>query len=113
MLWLWCRPAATALIQTQAWELPYAVCVALKEKKKKEYEKNIYVCITESLCYTVEINTTLSIIYTSIKILKTCILSTLNSYNVTLVTSIKLGGGGESEWQYYEYIPPLRNLLEN
>ena len=33
LLWLWCRPAATALIQHLAWELQYA---ALKTKKKKK-----------------------------------------------------------------------------
>ena len=32
----------------------------------KEYEKKIYICITESLCCTPEINTTLEINYTSI-----------------------------------------------
>jgi len=31
---LWCRPATTALIQPLAWELPYAVGVAIKWKKK-------------------------------------------------------------------------------
>ena len=30
LLWLWCRPAAAALICPLAWELPYAVGVALK-----------------------------------------------------------------------------------
>ena len=37
-LWLWlgCRPAAVALITCLAWELPYAVGVALKSKKKKK-----------------------------------------------------------------------------
>ena len=35
MLWLWCRPAATAPIQLLAWEPPYAFGVALKDKKKK------------------------------------------------------------------------------
>ena len=35
-----------------------------KEKKKKEYEKE---CITESLCCTAEMNTTLSVNYTSAK----------------------------------------------
>ena len=35
LLWLWCRLAATALIRPLAWELPYAVGVALKKKKKK------------------------------------------------------------------------------
>ena len=39
LLWLWCKPAAVAPIQPLAWELPYAVGVALKRKKK---EKNIY-----------------------------------------------------------------------
>ena len=29
LLWLWCRPAAAALIQPLAWELPYAMGVAL------------------------------------------------------------------------------------
>ena len=32
---LWCRPAAAALIQPLAWELPYATGMALKRKKKK------------------------------------------------------------------------------
>ena len=31
----WCRPAAIALAQSLAWELPYAVGVALKRQKKK------------------------------------------------------------------------------
>ena len=34
LLWLWCRPAALAPIQPLAWELPYAMSVALKRKKK-------------------------------------------------------------------------------
>ena len=37
LLWLWQRPAATALIQPIAWELPYAVGVSpLCPPKKKE-----------------------------------------------------------------------------
>ena len=32
LLWLWCKPAAVALIGTLAWELPYAAGVALKKK---------------------------------------------------------------------------------
>ena len=37
-LWLWCRPTAAAQIRPLAWELPYAVGVALKSKKKgKKY----------------------------------------------------------------------------
>ena len=39
LLWLWCRSAATAPIRHLAWELPYAVCVALKRQKKKKKEK--------------------------------------------------------------------------
>ena len=35
LLWLWCRPAAVALIQPLVWELPYAVSVALKTKNVK------------------------------------------------------------------------------
>ena len=34
---LWCRPAAIAPIQPLAWELPCAANVALKGKKKKNY----------------------------------------------------------------------------
>ena len=40
LLWLWCRPAAVALIQPLAWEPPYAACVALKSQKKQKKNKN-------------------------------------------------------------------------
>ena len=33
LLWWWCRPAAAAPIRPLAWELPYAVGVALKGQK--------------------------------------------------------------------------------
>ena len=36
LLWLWCRPAATAPIQPLAWEPPYAVHAALKRQKIKK-----------------------------------------------------------------------------
>ena len=36
LLWLWHRPAATALIQPLAWGPPYDTGVALKRPKKKE-----------------------------------------------------------------------------
>ena len=36
---LWYRQAAFTLIQTLAWELPYAEGVALKKKKKKKKKK--------------------------------------------------------------------------
>ena len=39
LLWLWWRPAAVALIQPLAWELPYAAGAALKRKKKKKKER--------------------------------------------------------------------------
>ena len=39
LLWLWRRLAATAPIQTLAWEPPYVTAVALKKKKKKERKK--------------------------------------------------------------------------
>ena len=40
LMWLWCRPAAVALIGPLAWEPPYAAGVALKgQKTKKERKK--------------------------------------------------------------------------
>ena len=38
-LWLWCRMAAVALIQSGAWELAYAAGAALKKTKNKKQEK--------------------------------------------------------------------------
>ena len=38
-LWLWCRPAATALTPPLAWEPPYAVGVALRYKRQKKKKK--------------------------------------------------------------------------
>ena len=35
-VWLWYRPAATALILPLAWELPYAEGAALQRKKRKK-----------------------------------------------------------------------------
>ena len=41
-LWLWCRPAAAAPIQSLAWEPPCAANAALKRhKKKKEKESDV------------------------------------------------------------------------
>ena len=42
LLWLWCRPVATALIRPLAWEPPYAEGVALKEKKEEIDTKKIF-----------------------------------------------------------------------
>ena len=39
LLWLWCRPVATAPIRPLVWELPYAMGGALKRPKKKERKK--------------------------------------------------------------------------
>ena len=36
LLWLWCRPAATAPIQPLAWEHPYAVGAALEKAKRQK-----------------------------------------------------------------------------
>ena len=38
LLRLWCRPAAVALIRPLAWEPPYAVGAALKNKNKNKKE---------------------------------------------------------------------------
>ena len=39
LLWLWCRPAATALIRPLAWEPPYAKGAALKKAKRPKKKK--------------------------------------------------------------------------
>ena len=39
-LWLWRRPAAVLLIQSLAWELPYATGAALKSKSKNNNNNN-------------------------------------------------------------------------
>ena len=36
LLWLWCKPAATALIGPLAWGPPYGMSAALESKKKKK-----------------------------------------------------------------------------
>ena len=36
LLWLWCRPVATAPIQPLAWEPPYAEGVALKRQQQQK-----------------------------------------------------------------------------
>ena len=38
--WLWCRPAATALIWPLAWKSPYTASVALKKKKRMNILRN-------------------------------------------------------------------------
>ena len=44
LLWLWCRPAATAPSGPLAWELPYTAGGALKRQKKKN-PKNLFTFI--------------------------------------------------------------------
>ena len=39
LLWLWCRPAAVALIPPLTWEPPYATGAALKDKKTEKKKK--------------------------------------------------------------------------
>ena len=41
LLWLWCRPAAIALIRPLAWEPPYAVGSALEKAKRQKIFKKI------------------------------------------------------------------------
>ena len=41
LLWLWRRPAATALIRPLAWEPPYAIGSALEKAKKDKKIKKI------------------------------------------------------------------------
>ena len=41
LLWLWCRPAATALIRPVAWEPPYATSEAPKKDKIKKKKKDM------------------------------------------------------------------------
>ena len=46
LLWLWCRPAATALIRPLTWEPPYAAGATQEmakrpKKKKKERKKKV------------------------------------------------------------------------
>ena len=39
-LWLWYRPAATALIRLLAWEPPHATGAAIEKKQKQKDQKN-------------------------------------------------------------------------
>ena len=45
LLWLWCMPAATALIRPLAWESPYGMGVALKSQKSMYVYIYIYIYI--------------------------------------------------------------------
>ena len=39
LLWLWCRPAATALIQPLALQPPYAMGAALEKTKRQKIKR--------------------------------------------------------------------------
>ena len=56
LLWLWCRLAAAPLIRPLAWELPYAMGVALKRPKKKTFKNCESLCCTPLPCKTSYIN---------------------------------------------------------
>ena len=49
LLWLWHRPAATALIRPLAWEHPHAAGAALKGQKTKNKNKTKFPPILELL----------------------------------------------------------------
>ena len=40
LLWLWCRPAATAPIRPLSWEPPFAAGAVLKTQKGKKAKTN-------------------------------------------------------------------------
>ena len=42
LLWLWCRPAATALIRPLAWLCPYAAGTDLKKDKRQKRKIKVY-----------------------------------------------------------------------
>ena len=44
MAFLWCRPAAAALILSLTWELQYVSGVAVKKKKKRKKKKKNSTC---------------------------------------------------------------------
>ena len=55
--WLcqWCRPAAAAPIWPLAWELPYAVSAALKQKQKQKLKLNQSHVLPTILCWGHEV----------------------------------------------------------
>ena len=49
LLWLWCWPAATALIRPLAWDPPYAAGAALEKTKKKNKKNNLLLIMTKQM----------------------------------------------------------------
>ena len=45
LLWLWQRPAATALIRPLAWEPPYAMGVAQEMAKRSKKKKKVEILV--------------------------------------------------------------------
>ena len=60
LLWLWCRPAATALNGRRAWESPYASGSALKRQKDQKKKKNHYSVIIEIGLFCTALNGTMA-----------------------------------------------------
>ena len=56
LLWLWCRPAATALIIPLAWEPPYAVGAALEKAKRQNNNNNNNVVLDYNSKYRINIH---------------------------------------------------------
>ena len=54
LLWLWHRPVATALIRPPAWELPYAMGMALK-RQNKQTKKKIFINYTSQILETLSL----------------------------------------------------------
>ena len=42
LLWLWCRPAAIALIGPLAWEPPYAAGAALEKTERQKIKNQFF-----------------------------------------------------------------------
>ena len=51
LLWLWCRPVATALIRPLAGESPYAAKAALENAKRQKKKLNIFL-VTNNAIHT-------------------------------------------------------------
>ena len=45
LLWLWCRPVATALIRPLAWKAPHAEGAAQEKAKRQKKKKRMYRCV--------------------------------------------------------------------
>ena len=57
LLWLWCRPAAAALIGPLVWELPCAMVWPLKKKGKERKKESSVVTAVVWVATVVQIQT--------------------------------------------------------